>query len=83
MKLDGKVVIVTGPSGGIGSAISRRLSSEGAIVAVNYRANAGPAEELAAALRNFGRGAQPFQADVNKLEDGRRLVDVKTFFELL
>ena len=34
MKLDGQVALVTGPSGGIGRAIARRLTDEGATVAL-------------------------------------------------
>lgn len=35
-ELAGKVAIVTGGSGGIGSAICKRLAEEGAKVAVHY-----------------------------------------------
>ena len=74
MNLEGKVAIVTGASGGIGSAICKRLSLEGATMAVNYREKPAPAEELAALLRDDGREAQPFQADVSRPEDGKRLI---------
>jgi glucose 1-dehydrogenase len=39
MKLDGKVALVTGSSGGIGQGIAIRLTKEGAKVVVNYRSN--------------------------------------------
>ena len=37
MKLEEKVAIVTGGSGGIGKAICQRLAQEGAKIVVNYR----------------------------------------------
>jgi 3-oxoacyl-[acyl-carrier protein] reductase len=45
-ELAGKVVIVTGASGGIGSAIARRFADEGAKVVVHYRQNRAHAEAL-------------------------------------
>src|SRR4051812_39220943 len=35
--LDGRVVLVTGGSGGIGAVLCRRLAAEGMAVAVHYR----------------------------------------------
>lgn len=36
-RLDGKGVLVTGGSRGIGAAIARRLAHEGAYVIINFR----------------------------------------------
>ena len=36
MRLQGKVALVRGASAGIGEAIARRFSAEGAAVALNY-----------------------------------------------
>jgi 3-oxoacyl-[acyl-carrier protein] reductase len=68
MKLAGKVAVVTGASRGIGKAIVTKLASEGAIVAINYRNNAQPAEELVSELDRQGFKAQVFRADMSKPE---------------
>ncbi|KAF8781257.1 hypothetical protein HU200_000617 [Digitaria exilis] len=46
MMLDGRVAIVTGGTGGIGSAVSKHLASLGARVAVAYIGDPSPALEL-------------------------------------
>jgi 3-oxoacyl-[acyl-carrier protein] reductase len=51
-ELDGKTALVTGGGKGIGKAISQALAAMGARVVVNYRSDAGAAEETAAALPN-------------------------------
>jgi NAD(P)-dependent dehydrogenase (short-subunit alcohol dehydrogenase family) len=49
-RLRGKVAFVTGGNTGIGAAISRRLASEGAGVAIAYREDVAGADRLAAEL---------------------------------
>jgi glucose 1-dehydrogenase len=54
MKLDGKVALVTGSSGGIGQGIAIRMAKEGAKVVVNYRSNPQGAEETLNAIKAVG-----------------------------
>ncbi len=54
--LAGKVVLLAGASGGLGSATAALLVKEGATVVLGYRANRARAESLAAALAAYGRG---------------------------
>lgn len=68
---NGQVVIVTGSSSGIGAAIARRFTAEGARVVVNSRSSVEAGEALAAELD----GALYVQADVAVPADARRLVD--------
>lgn len=58
---DGKVVLVTGASGGIGHAISRRFAAEGARVALHARSGG---EKAAALARELGTGHEVFTADL-------------------
>jgi L-rhamnose 1-dehydrogenase len=72
MLLEGKVVIVTGGSRGIGRAVAIGCAREGADVVVNYRA--GPGGEVVEEIRAMGRRAVPAEADVADPETGRTLV---------
>ena len=53
-KLDGRVAVVTGGSGGIGAATARRLAAGGAKVIIGYNAARDKAETLAAELAGTG-----------------------------
>lgn len=64
-RLDGQAALVTGASRGIGRGIAIELAREGADVAVNYRKQAGAAEEAAAEIRALGRRAVVVQADIS------------------
>jgi 3-oxoacyl-[acyl-carrier protein] reductase len=64
--LHGRVALVTGGSRGIGAAIARDLAQAGAAVAVNYRAQAGEADTIVAAVRKAGQRAIAVQADVSQ-----------------
>ena len=64
-----KSAIVTGASGGLGSAVARRLAKDGFAIAVNYSDNSAPAEKLTAELRTAGGQAIAVRADVSSPED--------------
>lgn len=68
--LDGKVAIVTGSSSGIGEAIARSLSDEGATVVVNSSRSVDAGEALAGEL-----GAIYVQADVSDEAQAVHLVE--------
>ena len=49
--LSGKIALITGGAGGIGSAICQRLADEGANVIITYNSNSEKAEKLKLSLR--------------------------------
>jgi NAD(P)-dependent dehydrogenase (short-subunit alcohol dehydrogenase family) len=59
-----KTAVVTGGSGGIGSAICRTLAREGAHVAVGYFRNGEAAQEVVRTIELEGGTAVPLQVDV-------------------
>jgi enoyl-[acyl-carrier protein] reductase III len=72
-----KVALVTGSGRGIGRALALRFASEGADVVVNFFRNREPAEETAAAVREFGRRVEVVKADVGT-EDGLAFLFAET-----
>src|ERR1700674_4040930 len=68
-----KSAIVTGASGGIGSAIAKRLAKDGFSVVVNYAGKPAPAQAVIAEIRAAGGQGIAVQADVANAEDVERL----------
>ncbi len=68
-----KTAIVTGASGGLGSAVAKKLATDGFAITVNYSGNSGPAEKLVAELKAAGRQAIAVQADVTNPADVENL----------
>lgn len=60
-----KVALVTGGSGGIGSAACRELAEQGFALLIHYADNAGPAKQLMDELRAAGTEAEIYRADVS------------------
>ncbi|GAA3350348.1 3-oxoacyl-[acyl-carrier-protein] reductase [Deinococcus persicinus] len=83
-KLEGKVVVVTGASRGIGRAIALKLADEGAKVVVNYSGSQAKAEEVVTMIQEGGGEAIAVQASVSQTEEVTALMDtaVKTFGSL-
>ena len=75
MDLDGKVVLVTGASSGIGKAIAIGCADAGADLAITFRRNKEGAEGTAGAIRERGRRAEVIKTDVSREEDITVLVE--------
>lgn len=68
--MDGRVVVVTGSTSGIGEAIARRFNREGATVVINSATSVEAGERIAAEL-----GGTYVQADIGSADDARRIID--------
>lgn len=74
-KLDGKRAFVTGASRGIGAAIARRLSDDGAAVAVGYEHSTDAARAVVDAITDGGGRAVAVQMSADDPASVRRAVD--------
>ena len=72
--LTGQKALVTGATRGIGRACAQSLAAAGAAVAINYRSDSSPADELAEEIRASGGEALPVQGDVAREEDAEHMV---------
>jgi 3-oxoacyl-[acyl-carrier protein] reductase len=73
--LQGKAVLVTGASVGIGAAVSRAFAHQGARVAVHWRSNESAANALAQQIRDAGGVARLVQGDLTHAGVPRRVVE--------
>jgi NAD(P)-dependent dehydrogenase (short-subunit alcohol dehydrogenase family) len=74
-RLNGKVVLVTGASKGIGRSIALGMAREGADVFVNYNTDGDGAGEVCGEIGRMGRHAWSVQAYIRKPGDIRRMFD--------
>jgi NADP-dependent 3-hydroxy acid dehydrogenase YdfG len=72
--IEGKVVVITGASSGLGEAAARLLSADGARVALGAR-RVDRIQSLADELTGSGRKALAVQTDVTDYDQVKRLVD--------
>ena len=72
--IEGKVVVITGASSGLGEATARMLSAQGAVVVLGAR-RVDRIEALAKELSDAGGKALALQTDVTRAADVQRLVD--------
>ena len=74
MELNGKSVIITGSSSGIGAATAKLCASKGAKVAINYSKSAEEGEKVAEECRALGGETILVQGNVSEDEDCKRIV---------
>jgi 3-oxoacyl-[acyl-carrier protein] reductase len=72
--LSGKVALVTGGSRGIGAAIAKRLSAEGAAVALTYTSAPEKAEGVVRSLESLGGRSLAIRADSTDAEAVKRAI---------
>ncbi|MFT5172052.1 MAG: 3-oxoacyl-[acyl-carrier protein] reductase [Gammaproteobacteria bacterium] len=75
MNFEGKVILVTGSSRGIGAAIAKAFAAEGGSVVVNYLNNKAAATAVVESCKELGGDAVAIRADVGVEDDVKRLVE--------
>jgi len=74
MKFEGKSVIITGASGGIGSETACLFAEEGANITVNYFSSSQKAENTVRKVRSLGVDAFTFKADVSNPKEASLMI---------
>ena len=73
--LDGKAVLITGASTGIGAALARAFAAQGALVGLHYNASVAAAKALAAEIEAGQGRVRLIRADVSAGAGARSAVD--------
>ena len=73
--LDGKTVVVTGASRGIGRSIAEELGAHGGNITVNFRSSDGKATDVADLIDRAAGEAITVQGDVAEFEDMQTMAD--------
>jgi 3-oxoacyl-[acyl-carrier protein] reductase len=73
--LEGKIVIVTGASRGIGEAIVLRMAEQGAQVAFSFLASEEKARALELKLQSYGVKAKGYKSNAGSYEDCEKFVN--------
>jgi len=74
IRLDGRTVLITGGSRGIGRAAALMFAEAGADVAISYVSNKKAADEVVTAVEKMGRLALAYKAEMASREDIDRMV---------
>ena len=75
MKLENKVIVITGGVRDIGREVSKRLAQDGAKLAINYFGSEEQAKSLEAELAESGRDAFVLKGDMTSSADVKALVN--------
>lgn len=75
MNLKNRRALVTGASGSLGAAVTRRLAAAGADVAVHYHGNAQAAAALAADVAGAGGRTLALKADLSRADQAQSLIE--------
>jgi glucose 1-dehydrogenase len=74
MKLENKVILVTGSSQGIGASIAVRLAQEGADIVVNYHSHPEEGDDVKNQITALGRRAVSIGADLSTVDGAGKLI---------
>ena len=74
-RFEGKWVMVTGAGTGFGATLAQRAAAEGANVVVHYNSSESGAQRTAAAVRELGRDALIYRADIKQWAEIRAMME--------
>jgi 3-oxoacyl-[acyl-carrier protein] reductase len=73
--LEGKTVIITGASRGIGKGIALTLASHGANIAFSYSKSVDSANDLVSQITHLGVNCKAYKSNAASFEESQKLVD--------